>query len=759
MDGLGGSSQRHRAQDREIEQRYANLLSPIRDLTKNFEVDIAAYLDQYLGELSQTPITYQEGESSVNFTQAAFLIQGSAFVYGKKVEYLHSLVQKMAGEIVHNSLKGDTQENAKEGGSSSARRKKDDTQFMMHEDMEVADSLDDLTTPRQAARNQAAAQRNQFRRQRRRPLAMVVFDTEKETKLYDLKDDVVGYQVDYRLYTGVHEMAESQDEQQQENGRDADPSALLSMSPMGSTLDMADDCGPASPLSVIEDAEMVPFCGDIGAFEECPAKPDVEETSTVPVPPVRQSNLAKRIKEERIKHEVALQQHPAQPFIVIKRLHDPVEEVLGKDKPLMIRRKRKRALDDSSDSVSTVIVPVATIWVKQSHYPHLLTKELQLRKQGEVLPGGERCLRQTLEVPEADEQREGPECCQWNKDGFEDTAEDVDGVDDMPCDDLPGAEDEEKDFDLACSANIMLPDVAEPGPPPSDESTEKDSYEQLVHTYLQEFHEPLSECQLSDLQKRVADWESRIRPMLDIEEERESFNIRTYCNRVLDHFSDTPSKQTLYFRQICRGRQVWEVSRYFASTLQLANNYNVELNTDGVMEKGMDTLQLTLLSRKQHFHELEEFGDNHVSLTNSSEPARKGKQANNYNVELNTDGVMEKGMDTLQLTLLSRKQHFHELEEFGDNHVSLTNSSEPARKGKQARKRPPAVSYPEDPSDVLRENPVVPDPDFCADPRLPRTVRTTVRAKSRMRALAAVASLAEDSSEGENDENMATAFV
>ncbi|XP_065306370.1 condensin-2 complex subunit H2 isoform X3 [Dermacentor albipictus] len=712
MDGLGGSSQRHRAQDREIEQRYANLLTPIRDLTKNFEVDIAAYLDQYLGELSQTPITYQEGESSVNFTQAAFLIQGSAFVYGKKVEYLHSLVQKMAGEIVHNSLKGDTQENAKESGGASARRKKDDTQFMMHEDMELADSLDDLPTPRQAARNQAAAQRNQFRRQRRRPLAMVVFDTEKETKLFDLKNDVVGYRVDYRLYTGVHEMAESQDQQQQECCRDSDPSASPSMSPMDTSLDMADDCGPASPLPMSEDAEMVPFCGDIGAFEECPAKPDVEETSTVPVPPVRQSSLAKRIKEERVKHEQ--QQHPAQPFIVVKRLHDPMEEVMGKDKPLVIRRRtRKRAFDECASldgkTVSTVIVPVAAIWVKQSHYPHLLTKELQLRKQGEVLPGGERYLRQTLEaLKKMDKGKD------QSKDGFEDTAEDVDDIDDMPWffgnfilpntirDDLPGVEEEEKDLDLACCANIMLPEVAEQGPPPSDESSERDSYEKLVHSYLQEFHEPLSECQLSDLQKRVADWESRIRPMLDIEEERESFNIRTYCNRVLDHFSDAPSKQTLYFRQICRGRHVWEVSRYFASTLQLANNYNVELNTDGVMEEGMDTLQLTLLSRKQHFHELEEFGDNNVSLTNSSEPTRKGKQA---------------------------------------------------------RKRPPAVSYPEDPSDVLRENPVVPDPDFCTDPRLPRTVRTTVRAKSRMRALAALTSLAEESSEGENDENMATAFV
>ncbi|KAL1466348.1 hypothetical protein MTO96_026747, partial [Rhipicephalus appendiculatus] len=234
------------------------------------------------------------------------------------------------------------------------------------------------------------------------------------------------------------------------------------------------------------------------------------------------------------------------------------------------------------------------------------------------------------------------------KDGFEDSAEDLDDADDcpdMPSDDLPGAEEEDKDLDLACCADLQLPEAAEQGPPSTEDSLEKDSYEKLVHSYLQEFHEPLSECQLSDLQKRVADWESRIRPLLDIEEERESFNIRTYCNRVLDHFSDAPSKQTLYFRQICRGRQVWEVPRYFASTLQLVRCPLVphpmsivasvdgvpttttwELGTDGVMEEGMDTLHLTLLSRKQHFHELEEFGDHHVSLTNSSEPARKGKQ-------------------------------------------------------------------------------------------------------------------------------------
>ncbi|KAH6936966.1 hypothetical protein HPB50_024700 [Hyalomma asiaticum] len=226
MDGLGGSSQRYRDQDREIEQRYAKLLTPIRDLTEELRGRHCCI---------PGPVPWRE------------------------------------------------------------------QQFMMHEDMELADNLDDLPTPRQAARNQAAAQRNQFRRQRRRPLAMVVFDTEKEDKLYDLKDDVVGYRVDYRLYNGVYVIPECQDVQQD---RAREESASRPMSPAGSILDMADDCGPASPLPMPEEPEMVPFCGDIGAFEECPAKPDVEEAPTLPVPPVRQSNLARRIKEERIKNEV-----------------------------------------------------------------------------------------------------------------------------------------------------------------------------------------------------------------------------------------------------------------------------------------------------------------------------------------------------------------------------------------------------------------------------------------------------------------------
>ena len=39
-------------------------------------------------------------------------------------------------------------------------------------------------------------------------------------------------------------------------------------------------------------------------------------------------------------------------------------------------------------------------------------------------------------------------------------------------------------------------------------------------------------------------------------------------------------------------------------------------------------------------------------------------QANNYNVEIRSDGTLDEGMDTMALKLLSSKRHFEELEEY-----------------------------------------------------------------------------------------------
>ena len=57
------------------ESRFKHLLQPIRDLSKNFELDIAGELEEYLEELESITISFEDGESSLNFAEAAMVIQ------------------------------------------------------------------------------------------------------------------------------------------------------------------------------------------------------------------------------------------------------------------------------------------------------------------------------------------------------------------------------------------------------------------------------------------------------------------------------------------------------------------------------------------------------------------------------------------------------------------------------------------------------------------------------------------------------------
>ncbi|NXL18066.1 CNDH2 protein, partial [Setophaga kirtlandii] len=68
----------------EVDSRFLHLLQPIRDLTKNWEVDVAAQLGEYLEELDQICISFDNGKTTMNFMEAALLIQGSACIYSRK---------------------------------------------------------------------------------------------------------------------------------------------------------------------------------------------------------------------------------------------------------------------------------------------------------------------------------------------------------------------------------------------------------------------------------------------------------------------------------------------------------------------------------------------------------------------------------------------------------------------------------------------------------------------------------------------------
>ncbi|NXF55602.1 CNDH2 protein, partial [Oceanites oceanicus] len=127
----------------EVESRFLHLLQPIRDLTKNWEVDVAAQLEEYLEELDQICISFDNGKTTMNFTEAALLIQGSACIYSRKVEYLYSLVYQ-ALELISNKKW------EKQPSSLGPDGKDADASFGAEEEEEEFLSLDDIKDSSQA---------------------------------------------------------------------------------------------------------------------------------------------------------------------------------------------------------------------------------------------------------------------------------------------------------------------------------------------------------------------------------------------------------------------------------------------------------------------------------------------------------------------------------------------------------------------------------------------------------------------------------
>eukprot|EP00457_Paulinella_chromatophora_P001918 gb/GEZN01001920.1/.p1 GENE.gb/GEZN01001920.1/~~gb/GEZN01001920.1/.p1 ORF type:complete len:787 (-),score=115.36 gb/GEZN01001920.1/:386-2716(-) len=98
--------------DQKRGNRFAHLLKPIRDLAANWNIDIATELEEYLGELESIVISFDDGETNFNFAEAALLIQGSACVYSKKVEYLYGLLYKTLDVLIQKKTKDKKQESS-----------------------------------------------------------------------------------------------------------------------------------------------------------------------------------------------------------------------------------------------------------------------------------------------------------------------------------------------------------------------------------------------------------------------------------------------------------------------------------------------------------------------------------------------------------------------------------------------------------------------------------------------------------------------
>ena len=169
-------------------QRFQQLLAPIRDLAENWNIDLASQLEEYLEEVEQLEITFDNGKTRIDFVEAALLIQGSTQVFSKKVEYLYTLVVQTL-ELLTN------QKRTEQPSSPRAARKHNNNSVDLL-------SLDDLPTCVSILKEDGSVTDKKSMTE----TPTIMLDTPtciQNTPLYSSTGEACGHRQDFNLLTGT----------------------------------------------------------------------------------------------------------------------------------------------------------------------------------------------------------------------------------------------------------------------------------------------------------------------------------------------------------------------------------------------------------------------------------------------------------------------------------------------------------------------------------------------------------------------------
>ncbi|CAI5714073.1 unnamed protein product [Hyaloperonospora brassicae] len=140
------------------EGRLQHLLQPLRDLSKNWNIDLATELEDYMDKLETLSIAFDphngsariagEGDGAtgvMNFAEAALLIQGTSIIYSRKVEYLHALVYQTLAHL--SQQQEDTKQGQERGKRAGGETQEDqdgsdasvlDSSLLLYDELEEA---------------------------------------------------------------------------------------------------------------------------------------------------------------------------------------------------------------------------------------------------------------------------------------------------------------------------------------------------------------------------------------------------------------------------------------------------------------------------------------------------------------------------------------------------------------------------------------------------------------------------------------------
>ncbi|XP_068242032.1 condensin-2 complex subunit H2-like [Palaemon carinicauda] len=666
----------------DLEARFSVFLNPIRDLTKNWEVDIAKYLEEYLEELAEVQITFDGGETMMNFAEAAMLIQGSATVYSKKVEFLWQMVLQMldllSSRRTVEASEGPAGTKDAGGGRANMDATRDFTsvdEISEGRNIDMKDDEDDA--------DEEDSKRKGFKFLPATPLHLVEKEGEKSQhriNLFMKNNEMFGAKDDFRINRSYMTMRgmlclELPSELLQDNAHL--PANILEEESEDES-DLPDAPVDDAPPSPVESAE-TETPQENGPEEANKEEGAVEPPNENPQPmELENEEKANKDKEEKENNNIDVIDLPNGRYrlrkrggekeaVVTLKLSEPWKPIdphaeapakrpvragrLRKPMPCNChqktqkstrsRRKSKNDEKESDNKQNDKTLPSVESYISKSLAniidannknvpPELseeankeLTKRLHLSKQKKVKDLLKDGMAQDAEeaVQKVNEETQ----LQQKLD---------EQLEDLPYDDA--AVDLDDDGDDVPQPPLLFPNPHDttdlPNPVEGNKRLNESQfdepgseYEALVQKWVSEYITNAQDhINSSDLTKRVNKWREAILPKLEEEERRREFDIHSYGSQVLSFFPENGRKQTIPFQTVAKNQDAPEVSRLFLSCLMLANTYNVQLDNSIPGDFAMDCLELTLLSRVRHHEELEEY----AAPSQATPTKRKGRVKN-----------------------------------------------------------------------------------------------------------------------------------
>ncbi|XP_075780460.1 condensin-2 complex subunit H2 [Pelodiscus sinensis] len=601
----------------DVESRFLHLLQPIRDLTKNWEVDVAAQLGEYLEELDQICISFDGGKTTMNFIEAALLIQGSACIYSKKVEYLYSLVYQ-ALDFISNKKRDRQPTSVGEDGTDadvSTGPRREEEEFL---------SLDDI--------RDTAVVSVDMRKDHQPPTVNIVPLTpmalvppeemeKRDNPLLSRKGEILASRKDFRMNTCTPHangafmlelagLSPTQCPQARPPAREPGSATGEQIGPQpGNVPTEHSVCRTPVPVLNFSDHEgaVAPECGggdDDDAGGGGDFWPDAPAGGVEASPAVEHMQQQKSAPEGR--GYMLRERAPAvDPNAHIKEMLDPwrsldpfddsEDKPFKKGRPFTVPRGLAEVPGSKRKRRAPCKLQDFMKWFSATQHDRADTR--RAKRKGPTFADLEvlywKQVKERMAVQRKLHRRMGLLLGKHLQEELPEEAEEEERMDDY-LDHDGGADDFLEQEDIQPEAPEQLPE-GDLGPCAIPDSL---SYEELVRRNVELFIANSQKyARETVLSQRIRDWEDKMGPKLQEQEERAAFDIHSYGDQLAGSCGRLGEWRS--FASLVAGKPAFEVCRYMLASLQLANDYTVEIGQQPGLEEGVDTMRLRLMTQER----------------------------------------------------------------------------------------------------------------------------------------------------------------